>query len=172
MSESDNNSPGSTGEEWTPPSKEDWEKLNRTAEARKAERDQARRDLQASKDKDAPADEKAKKEAAKLATEEADGRWKARLIRTEAKSALKDAGCVEVGLMLAQIDPAPCDVSDDGDVSGLDTQIKELKRTYPRLFETPKKPDIKTVGGGNKEKAPAEKKGSASVLAARLGHGE
>jgi hypothetical protein len=101
------------------------------------------------------------------ATERARELAKPVLVKTEARSALKDAGLIgDPARLLRMLDLADIDVSytRDGevdDIDGLEDQIKELKRDYPELFRRRGSSSIDAADrgsrGGGKPKTASER---------------
>ena len=186
----DNDSPGGSGDEdedeYTPPSKEEWEKTQQALTKANGEAKKYRLRLKTEREKagqsaasDAatggasPAEvEKARKEAEREVMAKADSR----IIKSEAKSALVAAGLVDtspdaVKRVVRMLDMDDLSVDDDGEVEGLDDAVRSLMSTTPALFRT-KKTVAKTGGGTGTRKdgagAGTAKKSSASRLAAAL----
>lgn len=73
----------------------------------------------------------AKEEAEKGVT----ATWKPRLVRMAARTALVEAGLVgKPDRLLRLIDADRVDIDDDGEVTGIDDQIRDLKKDYPDMF--------------------------------------
>lgn len=125
---------------WTPPTQQEWEAFQREkadqatalkkANAEAAERRKALKELQQQHEDE---DTKARREA----TEAALAQVKPVAIRAEAKSALlaAKANPERVAALTRLLDLSAIDI--DGDqVTGLDTQVDQLKADYPEFFVT------------------------------------
>ncbi|WP_213451580.1 phage scaffolding protein [Rhizomonospora bruguierae] len=148
-------------DEWTPPTREQWEAAETARRKANREAMERRRLLQehgidprtgkktgADDDAAAPAEpagsgqnpadiKRALKDAADRAAAKTELRYKPALHKLAAKNALDDAGC-DPGyrdLVLAGLDMSQVDVDDEGNVSGLDEQITDLKVRYPAVFK-------------------------------------
>jgi len=154
------------GTPWTPPTKEEWEKTQRTAATRKRERDEARREAAAAK-------EAAGKTTAPAA-EDKTAKTEARVKRQAGITALVSEGLSRdqakelVGMLkLGELD-------EDGDVEGLDDSVADLKAKFPALFttapgkKTPAK--VTTTDGGVKPstKTPTDRTSEKLMRAAGL----
>lgn len=152
---------------WTPPSKEDWEKL--TASAKTARQEAASRrkwlkehgiDPHSGKKLTSDKDDEAKDEvAAKLAAADAKAR---KALTSAVRASILAAGADKevADLLIGKIKFDELDVDDDGSVEGLDDQLDDLKEKYARLFEReePAPKRTKAVGGTvRKENAKTEK---------------
>lgn len=131
------------GDDWTPPSKEEHEKMTRTLAARKKERDDARRELAALKagqtggtgKTEPPADPEAKtKRQAGLAALTGAG-----LTKEQAKDAVR------------LLNLSGLEVDEDGDVDGIDDAVADLRTKFPGLFprKAGGKVDTADRGGAN-----------------------
>lgn len=61
--------------------------------------------------------------------------WKPRFVRSAARSALVEAGLIgKPDRLLKLIDADAVEIDEDGEVTGLDAQVRDLKRDYPELF--------------------------------------
>lgn len=121
--------------------------------------------------------EKALKEQVAAATQETEAKWRPRVVKAEARNALREAGAgsAAVSRLLNLIDVSAAEVDDDGNVTGLDTQVTAIKKEWPELFveKTAGKnggPSGRAVGAadkgsGGKEGGPAR---SADKIAAAL----
>lgn len=100
-----------------------------------------------------------------------DDKFKKLFVNTAAKSALTEAGLTTgTDRFLKLIDFSAVEVDDNGNISGLDDQISELKDEFKELLapkEAPRKPAVKSDGAGRRE-TPATPKSSAQILAERL----
>lgn len=158
-------------DEWTPPSREDWEKVQ--AALKKAQAEAKRRRL-ANKAKEG-ADIPEGAEAVEKAVAEAEGKWKTKVIRAEARGALASAGVdsAKLNKALRLLDMDEIDVDEDDEVHGLEDQIDELREEFPELFAP--KHDAASHGrrvpraNGAGKTAPPKPKSSADLLGALLG---
>lgn len=114
-----------------------------------------------------------KEEAPKEETESApvDDKFKKLFVNTSAKSALADAGLTNgTDRFLKMLDLSTVEVDDDGAITGLDEQIKELTEEFKDLIvkeEAPKKAPVKADAAGRRT-TPSVPKSSADILAERL----
>ncbi|GAA0705309.1 hypothetical protein GCM10010193_70480 [Kitasatospora atroaurantiaca] len=138
------------GEEWTPPSRDEHERMRRTLAARKAEKLDLQRQLNELRARTAEAETESEK-AIREAAEQGEKKFKAPLVRTAARAALIQAGALaaidpsdkEKGearirrlLKLVDMDDVSVD-SDTGEVLGLEDQIEAMQADYPELFAKP-----------------------------------
>jgi len=112
--------------------------------------------------------------AAKEGTTEevSDSKFRDLYVTRSAKAALTEAGLTSgTERFLKMIDLAEVDVDEDGELSGLDTQIEALKADYPELFGkkevTPKKTTVKADAAGRRNTTTAPST-SASKISDRL----
>lgn len=180
----DNGSEGASGDEWEPPSKEEWD---RTVAALTKANGQAKkhrlkvRELEGKSNASAPPSGGPDlEEVRRKATEEAQSKADQRIIKSEAKTALLAAGLVDatpeaVKAAVKMLDTDDLSVDDDGEVDGLDEAIATLKRTMPALFKKKRAGGQVATGsrgkdgGANGSKPPA--KSSAAKLAGALTRG-
>jgi hypothetical protein len=147
--------PADPPEEWTPPTKEEWEKAQRTAAVRKQERDEARREAAAAKEaagKAKPDDDASK------ALEEARKDSDTRARRAAGTIALVDAGMTRTqakeALALLKLDKLTVDGDGDVDEDDLAEAVKALKEKFPGMFPDGKKlPKARTADGGGRDGA-------------------
>lgn len=96
--------------------------------------------------------------------------WKPRFVKSAARAELATAG-VTTGIdrLLKTLDFDSVEVDDDGIVSGLDTQIDQLREDFPQLFETKrtytKRMNIDAADNGNGNSNP---KSATELQAAKL----
>jgi len=102
------------------------------AKARADELEAELRKLKAAADPDSVETKlaEAKAEAAK----ETEATWRPKVVNASARAALASAGCTATDRMLRLIDTTTLDIDDDGEVTGLDDQIAELKKDFPEKF--------------------------------------
>jgi phage shock protein A len=124
--------------------------------------------------------EKATKAKVEEATKAEQEKWRPRVIKAEARNALREAGAstAAVSRLIALIDTSTAEVDDDGNVTGLDTQVTQIKKEWPELFAEKKAgknagPSSKAVGAGNTGDGGGDQrpKRSADTIAATLGFG-
>lgn len=156
--------------EWTPPTRDEWERLQRTAAARKRERDEARRTAAQQRDGGQQTEDQ---KAATAAREDRD------------KLARRSAGLtalVEAGMTRAQAKEAVgllklknLDVDEDGDVDGVDDAVKELRDKFPGLFPAKqggkgrRQQTADTGSGGQSTKTPTQRTNDALMKALGIG---
>ena len=94
-------------------------------------------------------------------------KWKPVLVNREARAALKDAGLIgETGPLLKLLDLDDIDVTDDGDVEGLDEQIADLQRQYGALFR--KKRGGSAIDASDRGRDSGKKKSASEIQAEAL----
>lgn len=106
------------------------------------------------------ADEAARREAAEESRKTTEARYKP----ISVKAALLEAGVipgrVKGAIRLVNLDDV--EIDEEGEVSGLDSQIEDLKRDWAELFAAPetepKKPEPKRGGADGADKKPTPKK--------------
>ncbi|MFC5947067.1 phage scaffolding protein [Pseudonocardia lutea] len=149
--------------EWTPPTREEWEKVQR--QLRRANNEAKKRRL---RDKEKPAE-----------SEDAAARYKPLVIRAEAKAALVAAGLNDtsegrVKKLLRMIDVEDIEIGDDGELDGLEDQIESIKEDWPELFKAQEaeKPRRRAprVDASDRRPASSPKKSTAELIASRV-HG-
>jgi hypothetical protein len=101
--------------------------------------------------------------AIREAREEAETRWKPRIVNQAARAALAEAGVVGgPDRVLRLLDTDALSVDDDGDVIGLATEVDRLRAEYPEFFTKPEdkpRPKARPTGA---PKAPAPDKPKSS----------
>ncbi|MFC8447666.1 phage scaffolding protein [Kitasatospora sp. NPDC057223] len=112
--------------------------------------------------------------ALREAREEAEGRWKPRIVNQAARAALAEAGVAGgPDRVLRLLDLDALSVDDDGDVVGLDSEVSRLKDDYPEFFakaEERPRPKARPTGAP-KPPAPDKPKSAAEQHAARVLNG-
>jgi hypothetical protein len=113
------------------------------------------------------------------AEEETAAKFKAPLVRTASRSAFEEAGLLlpasktnrEAAFTRAMrlLDMSEIDVDDDGDISGLDDQVKAIKRDYPELFAKKGARTVDAGAGSGGNGTGGGEPTSASKLAAIIG---
>ena len=159
---------GTETAEWTPPTKAEWEaqqaKLSRI-NAESAGRRTKIRELELKNETDA---DKAKREAEETAA----ARYKPTAVKASAKSALleADAKTDRVAALTGLLKLAALDVDDNGDVVGLDAEVKRVKAEYPEFFkseeDTKVRPGKLTAGG---KQPVVETPAAWDIIAAKYG---
>lgn len=169
--QTDDTGPGTDDKttEWTPPTKDEWEKTQRALTKANAEAKDRREKLRELQAKSEDADGKAAREQA----EAAEKRYKPIAVRAAAKAAFLESGLQggspdRVAKLVRMLDLDAIIVDEDGDVSGLDDQVSAIKKDYPELF-TPadKRPPRITTGdkpGTNGRPRSASELQAAQVL--------
>lgn len=165
----DDGDDGDDGKEWTPPSKEQFAQLQ--AKLAKANKEAAtrRRELKDLKTRNETDAEKVAREA----NEAAESKLKPTAIKASAKSALleADARTDRVGALANLLDMSALDIDDDGEVSGLDDEVKRVKAEYPEFFksEEDEKPKRGKLSGGGGRKPADDKKAPWDLIAEEYG---
>lgn len=155
--------------DWTPPSKEDWVKVNEALR-------KARQDARAAKRaKNAPSaeGEKNPEDVEAEITGRVEAKYKGVVVRQAARAAFAEAGLVlpkgredsALKKALKLLDVDDIDITADGDVDGLAEQIEDIKADYPELFARPRASRIDAAPRG---KPPVQEKSTAEWLAAAL----
>lgn len=143
-----------TEDVWTPPSKEDWEKLNASATLARTEAANRRKWLKEhgidprTGKKLAPDVSPAENPDIKAALQRAEesDQKALRSLTAAVRRELRVAGVVAdmVDLALPRIKLADLDIDDDGDIDGLTEQLDSLRTKFPTLF-APKEESVKKV---------------------------
>ena len=148
-------------DEFTPPSKDEWERT--TAALKKANAEAKKYRLRA-KGKEQKGDEEGAEDdeaKAKKAAAEAESKWKPRIVKSEAKVALRDAGLVgKPDRLLSLIDYDEVEVDEDGDVAGLEGEVDRLKDEFPELF---KKTSTKKIDAAGKDGGDGDQPGKTKI---------
>lgn len=125
-------------DDWTPPSKDEYEKLQKALGKANAEAKTRREQFQAAQRQNEDDAGKAVREA----QEAAEKRLKPVAVRAAAKAAFLEAGLQggseRVTKMTRLLDLDAIEIDDDGEVTGLAEQVSTVKADYPELF-TPEK---------------------------------
>jgi hypothetical protein len=168
-------------DEYTPPTREEHERMKRALAKANNEAKKSRLKLKdllkaAPESKDGKTDDKSKeldRERIRSEVSEAEeARWKKRVVRQAAKAALLEAGLRGDPTKLARlVDEDDVEVDDDGEISdGLEEQIDSIKEDYPDLFEDKNTPPPRNTrrasinAGGSRERPPARKLTSAEKI--------
>ncbi|MDH6448186.1 hypothetical protein M2155_000594 [Streptomyces sp. SAI-119] len=169
--------------EYTPPSREEWERVRRTMAARKREKLDVQRQLNELRDKYKEQETEAEK-AVREAEERAEARYKPIAVRKAVRAALIEAGATaategdkekteaRLARLMKLVDVGDLSIDDDGEVLGVDEQIDGLRADYPELFEPAAKPRTKPKPtAAPRPAAPEKPKSAAEQHALRaLGH--
>ena len=67
-------------------------------------------------------------------TEKVTSAWKPRVVNASARAALVEAGGSNLKALLKLVEHDDLEVTDDGEVEGLDEEVDRLKEEYPELF--------------------------------------
>lgn len=144
-------------EEWKPPSKDEWEKLQRTARARKGEATKARAEL--AKARKAAGEGSINGDAAKQAEERA-AAAEVRVVRSEALTAIVGSDFngsrdqAKAMLRLLDLDGVEADAFGDYD---FEEKIDELKDLFPERFGKAKGPAGRaSTGRGRADDTPTD----------------
>lgn len=151
--------------------------LRRMQDSLKKARKSAR-ELAAGKSGDGTADEKktSDPDAEATALAKAEAKYKPVVVRQAAKAAFTEAGLIlpkgrsseALSRALKLLDMAELDLTDDGEVEGLEDQIEDLKAEYPMLFASTRRPG--RIDGADRDGAAARRpKSSADKIAALFG---
>lgn len=145
---------GGDGDEWTPPSKEEWEKVQGTLRKRKEEAAAARREAAAAKE--AAARGKDDDSDAKLAAAQEASDNRAR--RAAGVTALVAEGMTKAqakdALSLLKLDKLAVDQDGDVDEEDLADAVNALKERFPGMFSgkaSAKPPKARTADGGGRD---------------------
>lgn len=137
---------GGETDEWTPPTREQWEAAQAALEAEKAKLARARKQAQRLREggKGTGQQQPAGAEDGDSATGQPTGPdpqlavWQARAVRTTAKAALLERGADPelVDLALARLRPAEIEFTED-DEPDLDAFLDETQERFPKMFAKP-----------------------------------
>lgn len=98
-------------------------------------------------------------------------RYKDLYLKSAAKAALVEAGITTgADKFLRMLDLSSVEVDEDGAITGLDTQIEDIKDDFADIL-TPKKKTPTKVDGAGRREAPVVPKTSAQILAERFNNG-
>lgn len=101
------------------------------------------------------------------AEEKAAAKWKPKVVNSAARAAFMEAGADRPERLLKLLDHDELDVSDDGEVEGLDEEVDRLKEEYPELFTKPKRAGRRVETGDRSGGSSTKKKLSATERQAR-----
>lgn len=149
--------------DWKPPTEYEWRKVQRALKRANKEAENLRRNTETVDDAEKEEnDKKLRQEAVK----EADARWKPVVVKQAARAALAEAGLIKnPNRLLRMLDMDDIDVSEDGEIDGLDEQIRDFKKEFPEFFG---RRSPKDVDGGDKGSRASRGKGSADLIARAL----
>jgi hypothetical protein len=102
------------------------------------------------------------------ATSAASKKWAPRIVASAAKAALVAAGLTGAPDRVLKMIDHDDDIDDDGEVSGLDEQIAELKADYPELFAAKTKKPAKIDASRRTAAGSGKKKSSAEIIQERF----
>lgn len=158
-------------EEWTPPSKEDWDNLVSTL--KKVRREARAAAKGAKKDEGEGGTDAAAIEAARA---EVEGRYKPMLVRQAARAALVSNGLAlpkdkakedqAISRAMRLIDMEEVEVGEEGEIEGLSDQIVAIRQEFPELFIRRGGRDIEAGDRGGSGGKPLS---SAQKIARQLG---
>jgi minor structural protein GP20 len=120
-------------DDYTPPTKEEWANTQAALKKANTEAKRFRTQLRNTR-KETQGESSTDQQAAE---DKVIAQWKPRVVRSEARAALASAGAKTHALakLARMIDLDDVEVDDDGEVSGLDDLIEELKDDLPELFK-------------------------------------
>lgn len=173
-------------DDWTPPTKEEWEEHQTKLRAASGEAASRRKwlraagydpktgekiqkdpepepDTRSSKDGDeprGPSPAEVKRQIEKAATEaELRGRRQTRALVTAVNAGLADSGWngQRLGSLMKLLDLDEVDIDEDGEVSGLAEQLDEIKREWPEFFKRTRSTTANSNAGSGQNGAPAAK---------------
>lgn len=155
--------------EWTPPTKDEWERTKAALAKANGEARDNRLKLRDAKQASEDADSKAAREAA----EAAEKRLKPVAVRSAARAAFLEAGLTDakperVAKLLRMLDLDELDITDDGEVAGLDEQVTAIKADYPELFAKSKQGAPRIDGSDRKPGSSTQPKTTGEKIAAQL----
>ena len=118
-------------EEYKPPTAQEWKATQAALKKANTEAKRFRTELRNARKKATEQDSDPDKAAAKV-----EAAWKPRVVRSEARALLAAAGAKPTALarLAKMIDVDEVEVDDDGEVTGLDDLIEEIKEDVPELF--------------------------------------
>lgn len=167
------------GDEYVPPSREEWERVRRTLAKRKQEKLDVQRQLNELRDKHREQETDTEK-AVREAAEKAEARYKPIVVKKAARAALIQAGATaavegdkekseaRLSRLLKLIDVSDLSIEEDGEVLGLDEQVESLRADYPELFDAPARKPKARPTGAPRPPAPEKPKSTAEQHAARI----
>jgi hypothetical protein len=161
--ESDDDGDEGEDDSWEPPTKAEFEAMQAKLKKANAE---AKRHRLAAKQTGAKAETDVEK-AVEAARGEVEAKYKPLVVRTAAKAALAEAGLIgKPDRLLKLLDMDAIDIDDEGDIDGLEDQIKELRADYPDLFQ--KRTRAGRVNGADRQGSSGERKLSSAERIAQM----
>jgi hypothetical protein len=144
--------------EWKPPTKAEYEAMQAKLSATNAESAKRRVELSELKKQHETDADKAKREA----DESAAARYKPTAVKASARAALleADAKTDRVAALAKLLDVSKLDIDDNGEIAGLDAEVKRVKAEFPELFKAEgegEKPKPGKLTPGGKQTPAAEK---------------
>ncbi|KND38474.1 phage scaffolding protein [Streptomyces acidiscabies] len=154
---------GDNDDVYKPPSEYEWKKVQRALKRANKEAENLRKNTDTV---DGTEKEENEKKVRDDAVKESDSRWKPIVVKQAARAALAEAGLIKPpNRLLRMLDMDDIDVNEDGEIDGLDEQIRDFKKEFPEFFgrSTPK-----DVDGGDKGSRAGSDKSSAARIARSL----
>ena len=148
---------------YKPPSEYEWRKVQRALKRANKEAENLRKSTETVDDADK---EETEKKIRQEAVKESDARWKPVVVKQAARAALAEAGLIKPpNRLLRMLDMDDIDVNEDGEIDGLDEQIRDFKKEFPEFFG---RRSPKDVDGGDKGSRTGKTQGSAGLIARSL----
>ncbi|MER7814539.1 hypothetical protein [Streptomyces sp. NPDC096153] len=170
--------PQADDEEWTPPSRGEWERVRRTMAKRKDEKLAVQRQLNELRDKYREQETESER-AVREAEEKAEAKYKPIAVKKAMRAGLIEAGATaaidpkdkdkvnaRIARLMKLVDMDDLSVDDDGEVLGVEEQVDSLRADYPELFESPARKKPRPTGAP-RQAAPDKPKSAAERHAAR-----
>lgn len=147
-------------DDYAPPSKAEWA---RTQAALKKANDDAKRHRIRNKELEdqGRANESDHEKALRLAREEGEARFREPMKKAGVKTALIEAGFASPDRLMKLIDWDAVTVDDDGDLSGVDSEMGRMKAEYPEFLHQDQPKPKPRPNGANKPAAPDKPKSTA-----------
>jgi hypothetical protein len=99
---------------------------------------------------------------------EAEARWKPLVVNALARAAFADAGAGKPERLVKMLDLSSIEVDEDGEIDGLEDQIKSLREDYPELFVAGRR--APGADSGPKDGQGARRQTAEQRMAAQLLH--
>lgn len=165
-------------DKWTPPSKEEWEKVLKAKDRYKSESQKRRERLEELGQKggsnsgngdDKNVSEEAVTRARLEGENGAAAKYRAIIGKQAAKAAFLEAGLKgKPDGLLKLVDFDELDFDDDGEVTGLEEQVRQLKSDYPELFTKARgNSATRDRDGSDKKPPPGQPKTATEMALAR-----
>lgn len=90
-------------------------------------------------------------------SEDAVNEWKKRAVKAEAKVALQGQGIKDTDRLMKYLNLDGVDFDDEGNLSGLDEKVSEVKADFPELFDVKKRAGRSSADIHEKQPAKEEK---------------